>query len=200
MPSLKNPRHEKFALALSEGKSASQAYIDAGYRPCRQNAARMTTFDDIQTRVSELQAAAAKSTEVTIESLLGELESARAKADSLGQLSASVKAISEKAKISGLLVQRIEVGEPNSFAECGTKAQLFDALFDRLATSRSVEVSEEDRDKFVGLLTQAFAVLDRCKVKPGAIVDGTASLRDIRALEHEQRKPRPPVRRLLNGS
>jgi len=109
MPTLRNPRHEKFALALSEGKSASQAYVDAGYKPCRQNAARLMTNDDINARLAEIQSAAAKKAEVTIESLLAELEQARAKATDLDQLSAAVRAIEAKAKVSGLLVQRQEV-------------------------------------------------------------------------------------------
>jgi phage terminase small subunit len=33
MPVLPNPRHEKFAEALAEGKPASSAYETAGYRP-----------------------------------------------------------------------------------------------------------------------------------------------------------------------
>ena len=115
---LTNPRHERFAQALFEGKSAHQAYIDAGYKECRQNAARLTTKDDIKARLSELQTAVAKKSEVTAQSLLDELEAARARADSLDQLSSVVKAISEKAKISGLLVQRVEVGNPGDFSDC----------------------------------------------------------------------------------
>jgi hypothetical protein len=47
-------------------------------------------------------------------------EHARARADGLDQLSAAVKAISEKAKISGLLVRKIEVGDAGAFSECET--------------------------------------------------------------------------------
>src|SRR5215831_1692761 len=109
MAPLRNTRREKFCLALAEGRSASEAYELAGYRPCRKNAARLTTFDDIQCRGAEIQNAAAKKTEVTIESLLQELEEARHKASTLDQMSAAVKAIGEKARISGLLVQKVEV-------------------------------------------------------------------------------------------
>jgi len=112
MPILKNPRHEKFALVLSEGKSASEAYALAGYKPCRQNAARLTTKDDIRARLAEIQGVAAKATEVSIESLLNELEDARIRANSLDQLSTAVRAIEAKAKVSGIMVQRVEVGGP----------------------------------------------------------------------------------------
>ncbi|HEY6701061.1 MAG TPA: terminase small subunit [Pseudolabrys sp.] len=78
---LTNPRHELFAQELAKGKSATEAYAGAGYKPCRQNAARLTTNDDIRARLAEIQAQAAKKSEVTVQSLLDELEHARARAD-----------------------------------------------------------------------------------------------------------------------
>jgi hypothetical protein len=118
MPPLRNTRREKFALAVAEGKSFTEAHQIAGYKPCRQNAARLMTFDDIKQRVGELQQTASQKSEITIQSLLEELEHARSRADSLGQLSASVKAITSKAQISGLLIERHEVGPPHSFDDC----------------------------------------------------------------------------------
>jgi hypothetical protein len=124
VPTLTNPKHELFAQQLAQGKTASEAYVSAGYRPSRQNAARLRSKDDIAARVQEIQAAGAKSAEVSVQSLLAELEAARERATSLNQLSAAVRAISEKAKISGLLVKRQEVQvsgpdfpEPQSIAE-----------------------------------------------------------------------------------
>jgi phage terminase small subunit len=58
MPALKNPRHEKFALALLEGRTADEAYQLAGYRPNRGNAIRLKANERIQTRLRELQAQA----------------------------------------------------------------------------------------------------------------------------------------------
>jgi hypothetical protein len=57
---LRNSRHEAFVRGLFENKSAHQSYIDAGYKPCRQNAARLTTKDDIKVRLAELQNEAAE--------------------------------------------------------------------------------------------------------------------------------------------
>jgi hypothetical protein len=109
MGPLRNPRHEAFARALFEGKSASAAYAEAGYSNSRGNASRMKANESIQMRVVELQAAAQRNSEVTIKSLLAELEDARQRATDLKQLSASVRAIESKARISGLLVERHEV-------------------------------------------------------------------------------------------
>ena len=55
MPELANKRHEQFARNLASGNSASQSYINAGYQPCRQNASRLSSNDDIKQRVIEIQ-------------------------------------------------------------------------------------------------------------------------------------------------
>ena len=83
----------------------------------------MKSSETVRQRVCEICEAGAKTAEVTVASLLAELEDARAKATSLNQLSAAVRATAEKAKISGLLIERQEVKvvsddyEPTSAAE-----------------------------------------------------------------------------------
>ena len=106
---LANPRHERFAQALFEGGTADAAYLKAGFKANRGNASRLKANENILARLAELQAAAAKASEVTVQSLLGELETARVRADNAEQFSASVRAIEAKARVSGLLTQRIEV-------------------------------------------------------------------------------------------
>ena len=98
MPPLNNQRHEGFVQALLTGKLASTAYAEAGYSPHDGNCIRLRGNERVQARLSELQAEAAKSAEVTVASLLGELEDARVRATSLNQ-----------AKISGLLTTKIEI-------------------------------------------------------------------------------------------
>lgn len=116
MPPLPNTRHEKFALQLAEGKSATEAYGLAGYRPRRQNASRlMMSNDDIKSRVAELQECAVRRTEITVESLFDEAEVARLLALANKQPSAMVAATTLKAKLAGLLIKRVERGEPNEF-------------------------------------------------------------------------------------
>ena len=55
MPILKNQRHEKFCQALAKGKTATDAYAEAGYVPSRANAAVLKTNQRIIDRVVELQ-------------------------------------------------------------------------------------------------------------------------------------------------
>jgi hypothetical protein len=123
MPILSNPKHETFAQLLAQNKTAREAYVLSGYRDNRHNAARLKSSETVRQRVCEICEAGAKTAEVTVASLLAELEDARAKATSLNQLSAAVRATAEKAKISGLLIERQEVKvvsddyEPTSAAE-----------------------------------------------------------------------------------
>jgi hypothetical protein len=140
---LRNSRHEAFVRGLFENKSAVEAYGAAGYKACRQSAHKLLTKADIQSRLSELQEEAARKSEVTVESLLSELENARQKAHDLNQLSASVKAISEKARISGLLTTKVEVGSPGSFEPVRSPAEVAEEiLHDRLEFYH--DVREED--------------------------------------------------------
>jgi phage terminase small subunit len=119
MAPLKNPRHEAFVRHLLEGKDATSAYELAGYEPDSSgaNAARLSRNAKVQARVAELQSEVAATTVVTIEGLINEMEEPRKKATDLKQLSAAIKAIEGKAKLSGLMVERqqVEVGGPGSF-------------------------------------------------------------------------------------
>ncbi len=124
MPPLPNPRHERFAQALFKGQTADAAYEIAGYKPNDGNRIRLKGNERVKARLAGLQAAAAKACEVTVQNLLNELEAARARADRLEQLSAAVKTIDLKAKVSGLLVQRVEVGTAGPFDECESYAEL----------------------------------------------------------------------------
>lgn len=63
MPVLSNQRHESFAQALAKGKTADEAYAQAGYRPNRKNAWRLKTNEGIAARVAELSAKAAEKAE-----------------------------------------------------------------------------------------------------------------------------------------
>ena len=104
MTPLTNPRHERFVQALFEGKPAGTAYSEAGYAPNDGNAIRLKGNERVQARLAELQAAAQKNSEVTVQSLLNELEEARSQAMTKDQMAAACRAIMGKAQLSGLLV------------------------------------------------------------------------------------------------
>src|SRR6516225_7036217 len=125
MPILSNPKHETFAQLLAQNKTAREAYVLSGYRDNRHNAARLKSSETVRQRVCEICEAGAKTAEVTVASLLAELEDARAKATSLNQLSAAVRATAEKAKISGLLIERQEIEVVNTEYEAQSTTEVF---------------------------------------------------------------------------
>jgi len=93
MAPLRNPRHEKYVQALFSGQPQNAAYEAAGYSFHERNASRLRRNEQVVARLTELQAAAAKSSQVTVASLISELEEARQQATSLKQLSAVVRAV-----------------------------------------------------------------------------------------------------------
>lgn len=56
MPVLSNPKHERFAQELAKGKTATEAYELAGYKPNRGNAATLKQDQSISGRIAELLA------------------------------------------------------------------------------------------------------------------------------------------------
>ena len=108
MSALKNHKHEWFAQALSKGKSQAEAYAEAGYKPSEQNASRLTRNDEVQTRVAEIQARSVLRTEVTLASLMQEAGEIQALAVEAKQLSAASQALTIKAKLAGLWVDKAE--------------------------------------------------------------------------------------------
>lgn len=105
MPVLSNPRHEAFAQAMAKGKTAGDAYVEAGYKPNRHNAAALAREEHISTRLTEILSKVAKKAEITVQSLADELEEARAIALAEKQSSAAVSATMGKAKLFGLGVE-----------------------------------------------------------------------------------------------
>jgi phage terminase small subunit len=156
MAPLKNPRHERFCQALLEGLSATDAHERAGYERDDGNAARLRANPKVVERLAELQAEVAKDTKVTVESLLSELEEARAKAVSLDQMSAAVKSISEKARISGLMVQKIEVGGPGDFSGCSNAEAIVDELL-KYSVNPYHDLRDEDRQALLEMFRRQTA-------------------------------------------
>jgi len=172
VPILRNARHEKFAQELAaNGLSAYQAYINAGFRPSRQNAARLRAKEDIAARVLEIQAAGAKSAEITVASLIEELEAARVKATDLNQLSAAVRATAEKAKISGLLVEKQQIEVVNTEYEPTSAAEVL------------ADVMEKVGERAARALAEAFGIeFDQAAIR--ALYDGpNGSQASTRAIE-----------------
>src|SRR5262245_2752043 len=131
MPILANPRHESFAQELAAGRSAAEAYEQAGYKPNYGNCIRLKGNERIVTRVAEIQRRGAVRAEVTIASLVRELEEERIEALRLGQTSAAVAATMGKAKVTGQIVDRAEIRQRDEFSLM-TSEQLQESILSQL--------------------------------------------------------------------
>jgi phage terminase small subunit len=111
---LRNPRHERFAQELATGKTADAAYVLAGYKENRSNAARLNASQNIQERVAEIQSLGAQRAAITVETLIAEAEAARSKAmGERGGANAAVAAITAKAKLAGLWREKVAQTDPS---------------------------------------------------------------------------------------
>lgn len=101
MPELQNRRHELFAQALVEGKTAAQAYEAVGYTPNRCNASRLKTNENIERRIEELQNVHRERHNATIDDLLDEYDENRREAFKTSQIGAANGATAGKARLLG---------------------------------------------------------------------------------------------------
>jgi hypothetical protein len=123
MPPLSNPRHEIFVQNLFQGMKQDDAYAKAGFTKNKGNASTLKNKPEIQNRLQELMneraervlAVTEQEIAVTKDSLLTELEQARQLALEDCQPGAMVMATIGKARITGRIVDRREVGEAGAF-------------------------------------------------------------------------------------
>lgn len=111
MPVLSNQRHERFAQELAKGKSASEAYVSAGYEESRSAASRLSANVNVQSRVSELKERAAVRAEISVANITDDLRRIAQKAENLGEapgFSVARAALMDAAKLNGLIVDRTE--------------------------------------------------------------------------------------------
>ena len=194
---LRNQRHERFCVHLAQGLSIAESYAAAGYSKNTGNASRLNANESIQARVRELQAETAANAKITIESICAELAEATEVAKSKGQAQAMVSASALRAKLAGLMVERVEVGNPGDFDDLESKAEIVDRFFERLI-ERFLPVDERDKQAFVAMIDRQlqeqaeFMAAIEARPTLGHRVDP----RNMKApwTEHEQFKPTSPTR------
>jgi phage terminase small subunit len=118
MPALTNPKHERFAVEVSQGVSATQAYVIAGYKPKKSSiqpsSARLLSNAMVKARIAEIQERSAIKTEITLASLIQEAAEIQEAAKADKQYSAATAAFTAKAKLSGHWVERAETENVNT--------------------------------------------------------------------------------------
>ena len=109
MPTLENPKHERFAQELAKGRTQAEAYKSAGYAPSEPNASRLKSNDKVAARVAEIQERAAIRTEVTVATITERLLAIATKAegkDEASMLSVARASLMDAAKLNGLVVDK----------------------------------------------------------------------------------------------
>jgi hypothetical protein len=150
MAALTNQRHERFCQAIAQGHSIAESYALAGYQKNTGNASRLNANESIQARVNELKAETAASARITIESICRELDQAIAVAKNAKQATAMVSAAALKSKLAGLMVERVEVGQPHEFDNCDSTASIVDRILEKLI-ERFLPIDEHDRTGLIAL-------------------------------------------------
>ena len=128
MPTLRNPRHERFAQFLAGGKSATDAYELVGYKRSHSNGPALAKTEEIRERVAQINAerlererataaAAAERAVITRQRLIEMALEARKGALEAKQYSAAVAATKEIGILSGIRIERSERGMPGEFDE-----------------------------------------------------------------------------------
>ena len=164
MPPLRNARHERFCQELTQGRSASEAYINAGFKASRQNAGRLRTNETVAARLLELQAASADACKITVESICAELDEAITIAKAKGQPNALVSAAGLRAKLGGLLIDKAQIEVSNNsdpFDDCESAedvtGRLADQMLGGLTNARWLPITDQDRAKLADIFSRAFA-------------------------------------------
>jgi hypothetical protein len=132
MPALQNPKHERFAQELAKGRPQIEAYAEAGYKVDQGAASRLSRNVKVQERVSEILERGAVRTEITLASLMQEAADIQAAALKANQHSAAVAALTAKAKLAGLWIDKAEntnrnVVDPSQVSDAELAAVLKDS-------------------------------------------------------------------------
>jgi hypothetical protein len=148
----------------------------------------------VRARIAELQGEVAKESELTVQTLVDELEAARQQASNLKQLSAAVRTIEAKAKVSGLLVQRMEIGgvgdfngynqdDPADIVRWLTDKSIEECVSNQPELAPYVHFSDDNRAVILGLFEQINSLIEQRREEAK-----TARYNDLIANYH----PRPP--------
>lgn len=120
---------ERAAQLYVEGRTKSDAYREAGYstenctdKTINEAASRLFADSKVSARVEQLRAIHRKRHEVTVDSITAEYEEVREAAFRDGDYSPAVSAITGKAKLHGLIVDKATVTNKISLADLVTQS------------------------------------------------------------------------------
>lgn len=105
-----NDRQRLFALGLAEGKSATQAYKDAGFSPngAAQAAEKLLRNAEVQALRDETRKPIVEAAGISLETHLARLADLAEGAVKAEQFAAAITAETNRGKAAGLYIDRIE--------------------------------------------------------------------------------------------
>lgn len=106
MAKLDNPRWEAFACGLANGATLEKAHEAAGFKVHAGNAFRLSKKEQVQKRITEIQAIKSTAAILNRADVLRELAENVKKAKTLEQMSASNQALNLIGKELGMFVDR----------------------------------------------------------------------------------------------
>lgn len=140
---LNNPKHERFCQERAKGALQFDAYRTAGYSGDEAHASRLGARADVQARIEEILGRAAAKAEVTVGDILRQLDEDRDFAKKCKAPAAAVSATLGKAKLLGLLRDKVEHtgkdGGPIEIDQVTSDADAFTRAIAGLAARRAAE-------------------------------------------------------------
>ena len=152
MPVLKNAKHERVAQGLAEGKSATQAYVDAGYSAKSANANSSTLMAEhgqsiLERRDEILGSRVARIEENhSLEQHLSKLAALRDKAEQLGKMGDAISAEVSRGRALGYYIERRESGAAGAF-QAKTREEADKQLEDTIARIAAKQAIEKAKQK-----------------------------------------------------
>jgi len=146
MPALRNPKHELFCQLIPQGTkngwSQAEIYRRCGYKAAGHSAevlaSNLLKNIEVQRRIAEITAPAVRKARVTTETLIGQFDQVFDAAMSDKQFGAASSAATVKAKLTGFLRDRLEVGSPGAFDGLETTEQVVAALLSDQTASEAL--------------------------------------------------------------
>lgn len=190
MGALKNLRHESFAqqlvMAQKFGWTQGAAYSRAGYSAegMAAEAAASRLLKDVKNgiagRVQEIVGAGAKRARVTVQDLLADLDRVMSRAETAEQFSAAQQAIVSKAKLLGLMKEKLEISS-GDFSQCETPGQVVDKLLQDLSDlGDPLAALDELREQLVQRLADQARDITPAPAKPKVGDEVGAALATLR--------------------
>lgn len=197
MPQLKNPKHERFCQNVIDGMkhkwTQAEIYMRSGYKAEGHSAeiaaSRLLKKDEIQSRIAELTAPAARKARLTADTLMQKFERIEQGAIEAEQFGPAGRAAELQGKLSGLMIDRTEIGAPGDFADCNSLSDMALRMLDEADLDDHLELLDRMRTELLKAAgNRARKVVDSSE--PVGLAPGAKTALALQALRPDRRNGR----------